>query len=99
MELAAGRMRRSNALAASEKGERKMRYFFNIGNQYIKESDWKILALVKFCLFSMGVIVGVLLPAGGKTIALWVAGCVFLVTYIPLMAKLLRIMKRGKEKK
>ncbi len=27
---------------------------FDVANKYCKESDWKILAIVKFCLFSMG---------------------------------------------
>ena len=29
---------------------------FEIGNAYIKQSDWKDLALVKACLFSMGIL-------------------------------------------
>ncbi len=28
-----------------------MKNLFEIGNQYVKESDWKDLALIKFCLW------------------------------------------------
>ena len=31
---------------------------FKIADQYCKESTWKTLALVKFCLFSMGLMAG-----------------------------------------
>lgn len=70
-----------------------MKYFFDIGNRYLKKSDWKDLALVKFCLFSMGIMVGVLLPKKERKKAVGIASIVFLATYIPLMTKLYRIMK------
>lgn len=71
-----------------------MKYFFNLGNQYAKESDWKDLALIKFCLCAMGVILGVnIAPKHKKTVSI-VAALVFVATYIPLMGKLFRIMLR-----
>lgn len=33
-----------------------------IGNAYVRQSDWKDLALVKLCLFSMGILVALRLP-------------------------------------
>ena len=62
-------------------------------NQYLKESDWKTLAAIKFCLFSMGVIVGLLLPQSAKWPVIAVFAVIFLVTYIPLMLKLFRIFR------
>jgi len=35
---------------------------FEIGNVYVRQSDWKDLALVKLCLFSMGILVALRLP-------------------------------------
>lgn len=35
-----------------------MKKLFELGNQYVKESDWKDLALIKCCLCSMGIIIG-----------------------------------------
>ena len=71
-----------------------MRNFFDLGNQYVKESDWKDLALIKFCLCAIGVILGVnVAPKYKKTVTV-VAALVFVVTYIPLMGKFFRIMRR-----
>ena len=67
---------------------------FDAANQYCKESDWKTLAMIKFCLCSMGVSIGVLLPQSVKTAALTIAAVVFVVTYVPLMIKLFKIFKR-----
>lgn len=36
-----------------------MNKLFEAANQYVKESDWKDLALVKLCLCAMGVIIGI----------------------------------------
>ena len=43
---------------------------FDAANQYCRESDWKTLAMLKFCLLSLGMAIGVLLPEGIKTAAL-----------------------------
>lgn len=67
---------------------------FDKANQYCRESTWKTLSALKFCLFSIGIIVGVLLPDGCKMPVLVIFGAVFVVTYIPLMAKLFRIWKK-----
>ena len=40
-----------------------MKNLFFIANEYIQQSDWKDLALIKFCLFSMGVIIGLFVPS------------------------------------
>ena len=65
--------------------------FQDLGNRYAKESTWKDFALVKFCLFSMGLIVGALVPQKQKKKVIGASACVFLATYIPLMAKVFRI--------
>ena len=35
---------------------------FEVADRYCKESSWKTLALLKMCLFSVGVMVGMLVP-------------------------------------
>lgn len=67
---------------------------FDAANQYCKESTWKTLAALKFCLLSIGVAIGVLLPDACKTPVLIGCAIVFAVTYIPLMAKLFRLLKK-----
>lgn len=71
---------------------------FEIANKYCKESDWKILAMVKFCLFSMGIMVGVLLPDRFRNVVLIIFGVIFIVTYIPLMSKFFKLWKEEREK-
>ncbi len=76
-----------------------MKFFFDIGDRYCKESGWKTLAALKFCLFSMGMVIGVLLPDRSRTAIIAVFGALFIATYIPLMVKLFRIWKQMKEEK
>ena len=66
---------------------------FDAANQYVKESGWKTIAMLKFCLCSMGVMIGVLLPQAVKSAALMIAAAVFAVTYIPLMIRFYKILK------
>ena len=71
-----------------------MKKLFEIGNQYVKESDWKDFALLKFCLCALGVIIGVQIAPQSKKIVTGVAIAVFIATYIPLMAKLFKIVAK-----
>lgn len=64
-----------------------MKFLFNSADVYLRQSDWRDLALIKFCLFSMGVIAGILLPSKAKRPAVAAAAAVFAATYIPLMVK------------
>ena len=66
---------------------------FEVADRYCKESTWKTMASLKFCLFSMGIIVGVLLPESCKIPVLVIFGIVFIVTYIPLMSKYFKLWK------
>ncbi|MGN0777905.1 MAG: permease of phosphate ABC transporter [Aristaeellaceae bacterium] len=66
---------------------------FDIANRYCRESTWKTLAVLKFCLLSLGIVIGVLLPQSCKVPVLIIFGIIFVVTYVPLMAKLFRLWK------
>lgn len=68
-----------------------MKKLFVCADAYLKQSDWKDLAMIKFCLAAMGVLIGVSLKPRERKAASWLAGTVFTVTYIPLMAKFFRI--------
>ena len=39
-----------------------MKKLIELGNLYASKSDWKDFALVKFCLFSMGLLIGTNAP-------------------------------------
>lgn len=64
-----------------------MKFLFDSADAYLQQSDWRDFALIKFCLFAMGVIAGVSLPPKAKKPAIATAVVVFVATYIPLMVK------------
>lgn len=64
-----------------------MKQLFNYADKYIGQSTWKDLALLKFCLFAMGVLVGIHIPEKNRKPVGIAAVAVFAATYIPLMAK------------
>ena len=68
-----------------------MNKLLELGDRYAESSSWKDFALVKFCLFAMGLIAGTKVPEKHKKNAVRGALCVFAATYIPLMAKVFRI--------
>ncbi len=71
-----------------------MEKLFRVANRYCKESSWKILALLKICLFSLGVLAGMLVPHHRKKTVVGLGLAAFAATYVPLMAKLLRTWKK-----
>ncbi len=64
----------------------------DVGNRYAKKSTWKDFALLKFCIFPLGVICGTLIPKRQKKKARAASAALFAVTYVPLMAKLIKII-------
>lgn len=69
-----------------------MKKLFAYANQYVAESDWKDIALLKFCLCAMGILIGVSVVPKHKKVVAGGALIVFIATYIPLMSKFLRIV-------
>lgn len=66
-----------------------MKQLFRCADHYIQSRDWKMLTGLKFCLCSIGILLGVLVPVKHKkTVAAGAFG-VFLATYIPLMTDFL----------
>ena len=72
---------------------------FQVADRYCKESNWKTLALLKICLFSIGVMIGILLPKEKKKAALGIGAVAFLATYLPLMGKFFRTWQQEKQEK
>ena len=69
---------------------------FEAANRYVETSDRKIIAVLKFCLISLGMMVGMMIkPEHKKPVFLGALG-VFGVTYVPLMVKFYRVFT-GKE--
>lgn len=71
-----------------------MKKFLDYADQYIQESDWKVIAALKLCLLSLGICLGLSLPGEKKKPVFAIAAAVFIVTYIPLMAKFVALLCR-----
>ena len=69
-----------------------MKKLFTSADEYIKGCDWKDLALIKFCLRSIGVLIGANLPKKNRHAATAVSAGVFVATYIAIMPKFLKIL-------
>ena len=69
-----------------------MKTLFRSADEYLKLSSWKDLALIKFCLFSMGLLAGTYIKRDAKKSVRAVASAVFMLTYIPLMFKYILVL-------
>lgn len=67
-----------------------MKKLFCCANQYIISSNWKDMALLKICLCSIGVIIGLTVTSDKKKPWFIFSFLAFLATYIPLMARFLK---------
>lgn len=76
-----------------------MQKLLNYGNEFVKQSTWKDLALIKFCLCAVGIMWGMALPKKAHKPAAFITVAVFVATYIPLMLKLFRIIDGNTSKK
>ena len=83
--------------AAMEGKTCPMRPLFDAADRYLKTCTWKDMALLKFCLFGMGLLVGALLPKKQSRVTAGVGAALFTATYIPLMAKFLPFLLNREE--
>ena len=75
-----------------------MKRLFASADTFLRESDWRDLALDKFCLFSIGLLAGLQVTERRRQSVRIAALAVFLLTYIPLMTKFLRILIGKRQK-
>ena len=68
-----------------------MKKLFALADRYLQESDWKTMAMLKFCLLGLGIAVGAMMPPKHKKTAVAVGLPLFFVTCLPLMAKLIHL--------
>ena len=61
-------------------------------DNFIKRFNWKDIALLKTCLFSMGAVVGTCVPERSKKSVRTGAGILFGLTYVLLMVKFIGML-------
>ena len=69
-----------------------MKRLFDYADEYLQKSDWKDISMIKFCLFSMGILAGTCISEEKKGFARTIAAIVFVITYIFLMAKFFAVI-------
>ena len=62
-------------------------WLFTSADRYLRASDWKDIALIKLCLFAIGLLAGMQVRDSDKKAVRAGAAALFVVTYIPLMSK------------
>ena len=72
---------------------------FDYANGYCKESTWKNFALVKLCLCSIGVMLGLCVPRDKKKPVLLAAAALFGVTYPLLMTGFVQSVLRQRRER
>lgn len=71
---------------------------FDCANEYVRQSDWKDLALIKFCLAAIGVLIGLEVPKKHRDAACGLALGIFIASYVPLMGKFFRVVREQSKK-
>ncbi len=66
----------------------------HVANKYCRESDWKVLLLLKICLLSAGMIAGMLIPKEKRKAAFGFGIAAFIISYLPLMNRLCRTWRQ-----
>lgn len=74
-----------------------MKKLIHYANEYTKQSDWKTIALLKFCLCSVGILLGVAAPKKVRKPLVFASIAVFISSWIPLMAKFLHVVHCDKK--
>lgn len=65
---------------------------FKTADNYLKECDWKDMALLKFCLIGLGLSAGASLAKKYRKEVICVGSLMFVTTYVPVMAKFGKVL-------
>ncbi|MBR4549403.1 MAG: permease of phosphate ABC transporter [Oscillospiraceae bacterium] len=68
-----------------------MKKLLEAANRYLETSDWKTIAVLKFCLVSLGMMIGMAIGRKARRPVFSCAIAVFAATYVPLMVKFWRV--------
>ena len=74
-----------------------MKRLLDFANRYIALLKWQHFSIIKFCLISLGILIGILIPQEAKTAVGIAAGVVFVCTYIPVMVHFFRAWLKAKK--
>lgn len=67
---------------------------FLSADDYLEKATWKDMAVLKFCLLALGIAIGCTVKKEYRRPVIKVSLLVFMVTYIPLMARYLPCLQK-----
>lgn len=76
--------------------EHTMKHLMEVGERYIKNMSIWDMALLKFCLCAVGIMIGMAMPKKSKKYMVFAATGVFAVTYVVLMMPFLKLFSEEK---
>lgn len=74
-----------------------MKRLFALAEEYMDGCDWKLLAIFKICLLTLGMLIGMYAPRRYRRSLTLTCVPLFLVTYLPLMERLARVWRESGE--
>ena len=74
-----------------------MKRLLNYAEQYLQKCVWKDMAVIKCCVFSLGILAGTYIPKKNKGLARIAALIVFTVTLIPILIKFIAVITEKSE--
>lgn len=72
-------------------------WLFASAERYLRASDWKDIAFIKLCLFALGLLAGMQVSGPDQKTVRKGAIALFVITYIPLMAKYIGVQLADSE--
>jgi len=76
-----------------------MNTLLDFGRAFIKRMNLGDVALIKFCLCALGILIGTKISEKAKKPVFFTALAVFIGTYIPLIIKLIAVISMKNEEK
>lgn len=73
-----------------------MKDLFECADEYLQGCDWKDMAMIKCCLFSMGILAGMQIAKKNQEKVRKCFSVVFVMTYVFSMTKFLNFVINGK---
>ena len=72
-----------------------MKRLLSATDEFLQASDWKDIAILKICLLSLGLLAGMRITDRHKKGVELAACTAFVLTYIPLMTRFLKIFTKA----
>ena len=74
-----------------------MKQLLDYGDLYLQKSNWKDIGIIKYCLFSFGLLAGTYIPQEDKEFARIISGIGFIVSTILIMVKFFSVITEKSE--